>query len=142
MSRTRTVPDAVPLLFHSSRFLTPSSALKKTVPPTLIRNRGSPLTVPGLMSFTRTVPEAVPLLFQSSLPLPEDDVRSLGSKAARRLQSRDDRLLGEDREVQALSCSCAMQGMRKIPTHATSPLITTHDVNKTQRCSTTPGKRL
>src|SRR3954453_14595480 len=40
MSLTRTVPAAVPSLFHSSAPLEPSSAEKKTVSPTAVRLSG------------------------------------------------------------------------------------------------------
>ena len=69
MSLTRRVPAAVPLLFHSSKPLTPLSALKNRVPLTLVRSEGLEEPRPGLMSLTRTVPATVPLLFHSSTPL-------------------------------------------------------------------------
>ena len=68
MSLTRTVPAAVPSLFHSSVPLAPSSAVKKSVPSDVRQVRGLELPVPGLMSLTRTVPAAVPSLFHSSSP--------------------------------------------------------------------------
>ena len=66
MSLTITVPAAVPSLFHSSRPFVPSSALKKSMPPTAV---SAPILLsfkPGAMSFTITVPAAVPSLFHSS----------------------------------------------------------------------------
>ena len=66
MSLTRTVPAAVPSLFHSSTPCVPSSAAKNSVPFTFVRSLGYELRLPGLMSLTRTVPAAVPSLFHSS----------------------------------------------------------------------------
>src|SRR4029078_8930751 len=68
MSLTRTVPPVVPSDFQSSAPFVPSSAVKKTVPPTLVRRNGAELSGPGRMSFTRLVPALVPSLFQSSVP--------------------------------------------------------------------------
>ena len=66
MSFTRTVPAAVPSVLHSSDPV-PSSAAKKSVPPTLVNPVG--LELPGrLMSATRTVPLSVPSLLHSSDP--------------------------------------------------------------------------
>jgi hypothetical protein len=53
---------------QSSTPVVGSNALKKRVPFTFVRSKGSELSVPGLMSLTRTVPAAVPSLFQSSMP--------------------------------------------------------------------------
>ena len=68
MSLTSTVPAAVPSLFHSSLPCVPSSAVKKSVPSTAVRTRGTMPPV-GLMSLTSTVPAAVPSLFHNSSPL-------------------------------------------------------------------------
>ena len=57
MSLTRTVPAAVPSLFHSSQPWMPSSAEKSSVPPTRRRGSGcSTAAAPWLMSLTSTVP--------------------------------------------------------------------------------------
>src|SRR5262249_52324724 len=69
MSLTRTVPAAVPLLFHSSCPCVPSLAEKNSVPFTLIRLLGVDEPLPELMSLTRAVPSAVPSLFHISMPL-------------------------------------------------------------------------
>src|SRR5262245_16473503 len=71
MSLTRTVPAAVPSLFHNSRPFTESSVEKARVPLTLVRLEGIELPDPGRMSLTRTVPAAVPSLFHNSKPLAE-----------------------------------------------------------------------
>ena len=68
MSLTRTVPAAVPSLFHSSSPVEPSSAVKNSVPFTFVRLLGSEPAPLGMMSLTRTVPAAVPSLFHSSTP--------------------------------------------------------------------------
>ena len=69
MSLTRTVPAAVPSLFHSSR---PCRAVvgreeQRAVDVRQVARVASS-QLPGLMSLTRTVPAAVPSLFHSSLP--------------------------------------------------------------------------
>ncbi len=69
MSLTRTVPAAVPSLFHNSLPFTPSSEVKYKVLPTTVRLPGEELEEPGRMSLTRTVPSAVPSLFHNSVPL-------------------------------------------------------------------------
>src|SRR5262245_24181779 len=74
MSLTRTVPAAVPSLFHSSWPLVPLEAEKNNVPLTFVSSwtfelEPYELPPPGRMSLTRTVPAAVPLLFHSSSPL-------------------------------------------------------------------------
>ncbi|GCA81669.1 hypothetical protein MiTs_03688 [Microcystis aeruginosa NIES-2521] len=69
ISLTRTVPAAVPSLFHNSKPLTPSLALKNRVLPTAVRRLGLELEEPGRISLTRTVLAAVPLLFHNSKPL-------------------------------------------------------------------------
>ena len=67
----RVVPAPVPSLFHGSVPLVPSSAAKKTTPPTTCSSgdakNASP--EPGLMSATRVVPTAVPSVRHSSRPL-------------------------------------------------------------------------
>ena len=69
ISLTRTVPAAVPSLFHSSLPVSGWKALKKSVP-LIFRSRATPAEpAPGTMSLTRTVPAAVPSLFHSSLPV-------------------------------------------------------------------------
>src|SRR5262245_60692387 len=50
MSFTRTVPAAVPSLFHSSTACTPSFAAKYAVDPIAAVHDGSEDAVPGLMS--------------------------------------------------------------------------------------------
>ena len=71
MSLTRTVPAAVPSLFHSS---SPCAAVvgreeQRAVDVRQVAGTGYELPPPGLMSLTRTVPAAVPSLFHSSTPL-------------------------------------------------------------------------
>src|SRR5262249_14158790 len=68
MFLTRTVPAAVPSLFHSSTPFEPSNALKKRMPLKFVRLVGHEFSVPGAISLTRTVPAAVPSLFHSSSP--------------------------------------------------------------------------
>src|SRR5207302_660138 len=90
MSLTRTVPAALPSLFHNSRPFTPSSATKNSVPPTAVRYPGYEPELAGLMSLTRTVPAALPSLFHSSTPF----TQSLAEKySARRTAVL---LLGEE----------------------------------------------
>ena len=70
MFLTSVVPAAVPSLFHSSRPLVPSSALKIELAVEAGEDcEGKLPSTPGRMSFTITVPAAVPSLFHSSRPL-------------------------------------------------------------------------
>src|SRR5262245_34088456 len=66
MSLTRVVPAVVPLLFHSSFPLVPSSATKNSVPFTSVRYPGK--TPSGTKFLTRVVPAAVPSLFHKPAP--------------------------------------------------------------------------
>src|SRR5262249_7628372 len=68
MSLPRSVPAAVPSLFHSSTPFTPSAAEKNRAPLTFVRLPGFELALPGMMSLPITVPAVVPLLFHSSEP--------------------------------------------------------------------------
>ena len=72
MSLTRTVPAAVPSLFHSSAPWVVSRATKKRVPLKSVsdelRKTLTALELPGLMSLTSLVPLLVPSLFHSSTP--------------------------------------------------------------------------
>ena len=73
MFLTSIVPLERPLLFQSSRPLTPSSATKYRFVPTTVRYAGRPASkaplIPGTISFTTVVPVLVPSLFQSSRPV-------------------------------------------------------------------------
>src|SRR5207244_5837863 len=55
MSLTRTVPEEVPSLFHSSLPCVPSSAAKNTVPFTLVSALGEEPNGPGKISWTSDV---------------------------------------------------------------------------------------
>src|SRR5436190_23586429 len=55
MSLTRTVPEEVPSLFHSSLPCVPSSAAKNTVPLTLVSALGEEPNGPGRISWTSDV---------------------------------------------------------------------------------------
>ncbi len=68
MSATRTVPAAVPSVFHHSHPWTPSFATKRSSVPRTVSPFGLELARPEAMSLTRTVPASVPSVFQSSLP--------------------------------------------------------------------------
>ena len=61
ISLTRTVPAAVPSLFHSSDPWVASVALKKRRPFASVNSLRLELP-PGKISFTRTVPEGKPLV--------------------------------------------------------------------------------
>ncbi len=74
MSRTRTVPAAVPSVFQSAGPCTPSSARKKRAPPTTVSSLGSEEQMPGQMSRTMTVPASVPSERQSSVPWTPSEV--------------------------------------------------------------------
>ena len=63
------VPVAVPSLSHSSRPLTPSSAMNATELPKAVRLWGWDEQAAGLMSLTSVVPTSVPSVSQSSRPL-------------------------------------------------------------------------
>ena len=71
MSLTKTVPAAVPSLFHNSLLLilVGLKARKYKVPFTFVRGEGFEGANPGLMSLTKTVPAAVPSLFHNSVAL-------------------------------------------------------------------------
>src|SRR3989440_550970 len=78
MSFTKTALPGVPLVFHSSKPVPPSSAEKYKVLLNTVSPVGEELlgtwippmeTVPGAMSFTSTVRASVPSVFHSSRPL-------------------------------------------------------------------------
>ena len=77
MSLTRTVPAAVPSLFHSSRPCAPSSAVKYSVPSTFVRSRGIRSRPPGLMSLPARCRPSVPSLFHSSSPCTPSSAREV-----------------------------------------------------------------
>src|SRR5258708_5807230 len=70
MSRTSSVPAAVPSLLQSSQPVLPTSALKNAVPPTLMIPLGNELLGPGRISLTILVPAVVPSLLHDAFPLP------------------------------------------------------------------------
>src|SRR6266480_1965891 len=66
MSFTKTALPGVPLVFHSSKPVPPSSAEKYSS----LLNTVKPESPFGLMSFTKTALPGVPLVFHSSKPVP------------------------------------------------------------------------